>query len=419
MINALQLLEKIELGESTSLEFKTVPITDNKVIKLSRNDIAHEIAAFANHLGGVIVFGVSDSGALEGIDATCTQTLINLISEVCHDSIAPSIKNFSVEAVRVFDEEEKEQTLVYLDIARSLWAPHRSGDGKYYVRQGSAKREMSLEQLVRLAQARSQVRIISFDKQAVPNTDKSIFNKDLFRRFLRGAKTEDMEDNQLLKRRILVADEQNGYRSSVAGVLMCSDQPSDYLDNSFVQAVCYSVKEKDANYQVDAKDFKRSLDQQIIDAFQFVKKYNQVSARKDIGRVERPQYSMRAVFEAIVNAVVHRDYSISKSKIRLFMFSDRLELYSPGALANTITVETLQHNQATRNELLGRLLSEVTISDDMGGQVERVHFLERRGEGVSIILDESEQLSGTPPVYKMLGEELRLTIFAAKSLQEE
>ena len=128
---------------------------------------------------------------------------------------------------------------------------------------------------------------------------------------------------------------------------------------------------------------------------------------------------MRAVFEAVVNAVVHRDYSKTGSKIRLFMFADRLELYSPGALANTLTVDDLPYNQATRNELLARLLSEITLDDDMGKQVVRQHFLERRGEGVGIILNESETLSGKMPVYELFGEELRLTIFAAKSLQAD
>ena len=128
---------------------------------------------------------------------------------------------------------------------------------------------------------------------------------------------------------------------------------------------------------------------------------------------------MRAVFEALVNAVVHRDYSKTVSKIRLFMFADRLQLCSPGALANTATVENLRYRQATRNELLARLLSEVTVEDDVGRQVARRHFLERRGEGVGIILDESEALCGKPPVYEMIDEELHLTILAAKSLQEE
>ena len=207
-------------------------------------------------------------------------------------------------------------------------------------------------------------------------------------------------------------------RASVAGVLMCYEKPDDYLYNSFIQAVLYSGKEKDANRQVDSQDFTGPLDQQIIQAVRFAKRYNAVAAQKDIGRVDLPQYSMRAIFEAIVNAVVHRDYSKTSSKIRLFMFDDRIELYSPGALANTVTVNNLRYSQATRNELLARLLSEITLDDDMGRQVIRRHFLERRGEGVGIILNESEELSGKIPVYEVFDEELRLTIFASRSISE-
>ena len=200
---------------------------------------------------------------------------------------------------------------------------------------------------------------------------------------------------------------------------MCHDRPDDYLYNSFIQAVFYRGKVKGCELPDRRQDFRGPLDRQIMDAYKFVERYNQVSARKDIGRTEQPQYSMRAVFEALVNAVVHRDYSRTASKIRLFMFADRLELISPGALANTLTVERLRYGQATRNELLARLLSELTVEDNVGRHVARRYFLERRGEGVSIILDESADLSGIVPVYEQIDETLHLTIFAAKSLQEE
>ena len=242
-------------------------------------------------------------------------------------------------------------------------------------------------------------------------------SEDLYTRFITEGATEDEIDDLLLKRRLLVKDgEQN--RASVAGVLMCHENPDNYLYNSFIQAVVYSGKEKDANNQIDAQDFTGPLDQQIIQAMRFAKRYNAVAARKDIGRVDLPQYSMRAIFEAIVNAVVHRDYSKTSSKIRLFMFDNRIELYSPGALANTVTVDNLRYSQATRNELLARLLSEITLDDDMRKQVVRRHFLERRGEGVGIILNESEELSGKAPVYEVFDEELRLTIFASRSIWE-
>ena len=129
---------------------------------------------------------------------------------------------------------------------------------------------------------------------------------------------------------------------------------------------------------------------------------------------------MQAIFEAIVNAVVHRDYSKQGSKIRLFMFADRLEICSPGALANTLTVDNLPYNQVTRNELLARLLSEVIIDDGSIDQTaQRKHFLERRGEGVGIILQQSAALSGKQPVYEVHDKELHLTIFSAKSLQNK
>lgn len=419
MFSAAQLLEKIGAGESSTVEFKEVRIAGNTVKNPGRSDLADEIAAFANHQGGVIIFGVSDDKNILGIGDD-PKLLIHFISEICHDSIKPSIMDYSVESVLVPDGTGQEKRLVYIDVKKSLWL-HRSAGG-YYLRQGDTKREMTPEQLARISQARSQARIIRFDEQFVPNTDKATLSRHLFARFIKesetGAETEQQETEQLLKRQLL-ADDNGVYRASVAGLLMCSDRSHEHLYNSFVCAVCYKGLHKDANYQLDAQDFKGPLDEQIMDSCKFVEKHNQKSARKEVGRWEQPQYSVRAIFEALVNAVVHRDYSIHGSKIRLFLFADRLELYSPGALANTMTVDTLAHKQATRNELLSRLLSELAVEERLGGTVRRRYFLERRGEGIGIILRESEELSGRKPVYRMYGEELCLTIFAAQSLQEQ
>lgn len=398
MYNSLtELIEKISLGEDTTIEFKrALP---------HRSSLADEIAAFANARGGVILIGVDDNREIVGIDRRELDTAEKTVVEICQDSIDPVLFIFT-EKLRIDDKN-----LLKIEVPRSLFV-HKTSNG-YFIRQGSSKREMPTEQLARLFQSRSQARIIAFDEQFVPNTNKDTLKRDLYERFItEGATADDVED-LLLKRRLLVKEDQQN-RASVAGVLMCHERPEDYLYNSFIQAVYYRGQQRDANYQIDAKDFKGPLDQQIIDAMRFVYRYNAVAARKDIGRIDFPEYSMRAVFEAVVNAVVHRDYSKTGSKIRLFMFSDRLELYSPGALANAVTVDNLRYSQATRNELLARLLSEITLDDDMSRQVVRRHFLERRGEGVGIILNESETLSGKTPVYEVFDEELRLTIFAAK-----
>ena len=398
-----ELTEKIDLGEDSTLELKrALP---------HRDDLADEIAAFANAIGGVILIGVDDDRTIVSLDRQELELAEKTVAQICRDSIDPRVHTFTEEPQ--IDEKE----LLKIEVSRSLFT-HKSPNG-YFIRQGSSTIEMPPEWLAMSFQNNLHGHGIPFDRQSVPNTYKGTLREPLYRRFITEEATEREQIDDLLLKRRLLAKEGQEYRASVAGVLMCHDRPDDYLYNSFIQAVYYSGITKDANYQIDAKDFKGPLDQQIVDAFKFVEKYNKVSARKEIGRVDRPQYSMRAVFEAVVNAVVHRDYSKAGSKIRLFMFADRLELYSPGALANTLTVDNLPYNQATRNELLARLLSEITLEDDVRKQVVRRHFLERRGEGVGIILNESEQLSGKSPVYQMFGEELCLTIFAAKSLQEE
>ncbi len=396
-----ELIEKIILGEDSTMEFKReMP---------HRDSMADEIAAFANTEGGTILIGIDDNKEIIGIELQKLDHIEKTVVEICNDSIKPTVR---IDTHKITIDEKN---ILKIEIIKGLFV-HKTPNG-YFIRQGSSKREMTAEELTRLIQSRSQARIIRFDEQLVPDTHRKTLRESLYRRFITEDAAEDEIEDLLIKKRLLVKEGRE-IRASVAGVLMCHDTPEEFLYNSFIQAVYYSSKQKDANYQIDAKDFRGPLDQQIIDAFKFVQKHNKVSARKEIGRIDQPQYSMRAVFEAIVNAVVHRDYSISGSKIRLFMFADRLELYSPGALPNTLTIDELPHRPVTRNERLSQLLSIITLDDDVGGEVKRRHFFERRGEGVGIILKESEQLSGKKPVYELFGEELCLTIFAAESLQE-
>ena len=111
-----------------------------------------------------------------------------------------------------------------------------------------------------------------------------------------------------------------------------------------------------------------------------------------------------------MNAVAHRDYSVAGSRIRLHLFADRLELV-PGALANTLTPDSLHLRQASRNELVVSLLARCPAPGGLG----RSRLMDRRGDGVPIIRDECERLSGRLPEYSLLDEsELRLVMRAAE-----
>ncbi|MCI5138835.1 MAG: transcriptional regulator, partial [Candidatus Electrothrix sp. AR1] len=195
--------------------------------------------------------------------------------------------------------------------------------------------------------------------------------------------------------------------------------PDAFMPGAFIQAVCYRGIEKTGAYQLDAKDISGPLDVQIREACGFVERNMRVYAIKAPNRIETPQFSMNVVFEAVVNAVAHRDYSVYGSKIRLHLFADRLEIFSPGTIPNTMTIDSLSERQSVRNELLTSLLARCPMNvNAMGSQ--RSYIMDKRGEGVPIIIAESEQLAGVRPEYRLLDDaELKLTVFAAPPPSEQ
>lgn len=404
-----ELLQKIRLGEDTSLEYKAVDFRGQKVNEPKRDDMADEIAAIANTREGVLVLGIDDKTRdILGIPIERLDAVESFVFEICTDSIKPPVvfRSFRVELP---DSAGSMRAVLKVEVPRSLFI-HKSPGG-YFFRQGSSKREMPTDLLLRLGQQRSQARLIRFDEQAVPETSLSDMDETLWRRF--SGKSSENETMTLRKMSLLTKDEEGHERATVAGILLCSRCPERWLSGAFIQAVCYRGIRQDSNYQIDAQDITGPLDAQIRAALTFVHRNMWIVAAKDPARVEVSQYNVRAVFEAVVNAVAHRDYSIHGSKIRLFLFDDRMEIYSPGSLPNTVTIESIALRQVTRNELLTTLLAKCP-AEDPSGKVGRRFYMEKRGDGVPIIMHESEKSSGKRPVYRLIDDsELLLTLFAA------
>lgn len=404
-----ELLRKIRLGEDTGLELKAVQLSGNRLVAPKPDNLADVIAGMANTGDGVLVLGVDDKTRdIIGILRSELDAAERALFEICNDKIHPPV-SFRTYRMEISDDTGVLQPVLKVEIPRSLFV-HKSPHG-YFHRQGSSTREMQPDVLARLFQQRSQARLIRFDEQAVPQTSFTDLDDALFERFLGSAVVDPY--TTLGKLSILAKDDAGIERATVTGILMCSHAPEKWLPGAFVQAVRYRGVKQDSNYQIDAKEITGPLDSQIRDAVAFVRRNMTVAARKAPGRSEMPQYSIRAVFEAIVNAVAHRDYSIHGSKIRLFMFDDRLEIYSPGALPNTLTVESLPLRQSTRNELVTTLLSKCPVEDPTG-QLSRQYLMEKRGDGVPIIIEESLKQSGREPTYTLIdGAELRLVIWAS------
>ena len=401
------LVRHIRLGEDGRVEFKQLFFSGNRVTDPKRNEIADELAALANGRGGTLVLGVHDkTHEILGIPLARLDAAEAWVREICNDSIKPPLDDAYIRKLELPRDDGALVPIIRVDVPRSLFV-HESPGG-YFRRVGSSARRLRADSLARLFQERSQSRVIRFDESVVPWTTPEHLDDRLIRRFLRDEATAN--EDMLGKLRIIGTDPDGVARLTLAGALLCTPRPQEWLPHAQIQAVSYAGERHDVNYQNDARDLDGPLDVQIAEALHFVRRNMLVRATKVTARVDCPQFSERAVFEALVNAVAHRDYSMAGARVRLHLFADRLELYVPGELVNTLTIDSLHLRQANRNELIVSLLGRCPAPAGLG----RSHLMDRRGDGVPIIRRECRELTGRLPEYTLIDDsELRLVIPAA------
>lgn len=402
-----ELLEQIRLGEDSRVEFKRVDIDGGTIKGPNTESLCQEIAAFANAMGGRLIMGVDDkSRDVVGIELDQLDRVGQWIENMVRDRIAPEPTIYP-RRMLLPDRSGIERAVLVVDVPRSLFV--HEAPGGYFRRQGSAKHRIPPNELLRLMQSRQRAGTLGFDEMPVLRCTLADLSPDLYGRFI-GA-TEEPAEIRLRKLKILVSGEPGEEWCSVAGALMATLRPDTWLPTAYLQCVHYGGTDRTAQEQVNAQDVHGPLDQQIIEAVTFALRGMRVAARKQLGRIDIPQFDAEAVFEAIANAAAHRDYSISGAPVQVHLFADRLEITSPGALPNSQSIESIALRTATRNELLTNLLARCPVGLD---GIARSRVMEKRGEGVPQIVDRSLQLSGRRPKFELLGENaLRVTLYAA------
>ena len=398
-----EIISRLRLGEDSNWEFKAIEFAGNRPTGPGRSDWSDEIAAFANADGGVLLCGVTDEGEVQGMSREQMVALDSLLVEVSTDTIKPAVR------IRTYHREIDGKRLLLVEVPQGDTQYDSSGGS--YIRVGGTKRRMTSDERLRLAQRRGQARFSSYDEQTIPGTGFNTFEETLWRPLLSVEGAAEPEAG-LTKLAMLANDDAGILRATVAGVLLCTRHPEQWLANAGITATRYRGLDR-ASGQIDAQEIIGPINQQIGEAVAFALRNIRVASRKDPARVNLPQYSERVLFEAIVNAVVHRDYSIRSSKIRLSIFEDRVEIQSPGSLPNNLTLDSMADRQATRNEALTSVLARMPVGG-IGGAEDRQYIMERRGDGVQIILRETRELSGKLPEFRLIdGSEVRLTIPAA------
>ena len=410
-MNIDRLIQRIRLGEDSTLELKQVIIREEgKSIEPHPDGLSDELAALGNASGGMLILGVDDKSRLvTGIPLEHLDRVEAWLTAICTDRIKPPLDIVTRHA-ELPDVGGQPRPVIVAEVPRSLWV-HESANG-YFRRVGHAKRKLPPDSLARLFQQRSQARIMRFEEQEVPDCSFNDLDALLLRRFVKPDQGDPIA--QLTRLHLLRLE---GAAPTVAGVLLGTLDPTRWLRNAEIIAVAHSGENNDPDKQIDAMEIGGPLDRQIFDAYHFVRRNMRTAARKHLGRVDYPQYHLNAIFEAIVNAVAHRDYSLHGQRIRLFMFDNRLEIHSPGTLPNTLSLESMTRLSVPRNEVLASLFARYYPVDDPA--LGKSHLMDRRGFGVEMILRESERLSGKCPLYELIGDlELCLTVYAQKQPME-
>ena len=284
---------RIRLGEDARWEFKAVVFRGNRLTGPSPDTLADEIAAFANARGGALLLGVTDAGEVQEVTRPQFDELERVVVDVCRNKIKPPI---DADVRRCPVESGRPILLVEVEPGYAL---HDSPGGAYR-RIGSSKMPMSSGERLRLAQSRSQARFRWFDNQPVPETGFGTLEESLWKPML-SAEGRLVPERALQKLALLTANDNGFFEATVTGILLCTSAPETWLPNACITATHYSGMGR-SSPQLDAQTITGPLHRQVADAVRFVRRNMRVGAHKAPARIDLPQYSLEAVFEALVNA---------------------------------------------------------------------------------------------------------------------
>lgn len=385
MLSQQDLIEIISKGEGPYIEFKEE--------KIKPNDLAGEIVSFANMEGGTIIIGVSDEGIIKGVSIEdIEEKIMNICRNNCIPNIIPIYKEVVIDGSKV----------VVLTIPKGVNKPYYTVDNKYYIRVGTTKRIASREELMRLFQASGAVH---FDISSVEGTTKKDLNMDLIRDYFLKynmfdlyEETEEAVDRILVNADIL-REGVNTKECTVGGLLIFGKKVEDRLPQNGISFAHFRGNDITEEL-IDKKQIVGNLPD-IVEQALVVIKNNIKTPSTIVGAVreEKEIYPAVVLREALVNAVVHRNYSIIGSKIRVLMFSDRIEFHSPGKLPNTVTIDKMKIGVSySRNPFLVKYM-------------ENLRYIDQLGRGIPMIIKNMKNLGAREPELKEIGEEFVLTIY--------
>lgn len=380
----MRLVELLQANEGKTLEFKRDLSSPEGVLK--------SLTAFANTAGGVIIVGVEDgSRRVCGVPDVlkAEERLANLVADSICPRLVPDIDVVPWRALNVLVIE------VYPSNTRPHYLAQLGPEAGVFVRVGSTNRRADpaqIEELKRLS------RMDSFDEQPVPDLDSEALDFRLaselfapYRSFAPGAWNA-----------LRVTTKHQGRQvPTIGGLILFGKDRFSLFPDSWIQAGRFAGTTR--TRLLDSLEIRSSLPQAAEEAILFAQKHlMRESIIEGVRREERWSVPLVAIREAVMNAVVHADYSQQGAPIRIAVFDDRIEIENPGLLPFGLTIEDIQQGVSKlRNRVIGRVFHELRL-------------IEQWGSGIQRMTSACNEAGLDTPKFEEMGSHFRVTISAKR-----
>ena len=349
--------------------------------------LAETLVAFANSRGGTVYVGAEPrSGRALGL--ADPGAALERALDAAHSTDPPLI--IPLPQIAELDGQE----LIVIDVPAGL--PHVYGvGGKYLCRDGVRNEPIGPDPLHRLMMARGAASFETLVPADAGPADIDWGLADQYRASLKGL--PGSETQTVLLQRGCLARDGDALRPTNAGLLLFGIDPQRWLRSSEILVARYAGTTMDDRFVKE--EISGTLPEQMRRAEAFVAGNMRQGVRlHGLERTEEAEYPLEVVREAIVNAVAHREYQIRGDEIRILLFSDRIEFYSPGRLPGHVTVDNMVDERFSRNEIIVQVLS------DLG-------FIERLGYGIDRMIRATDRAGLSRPHFEETAAGFRVTLF--------
>lgn len=343
---------------------------DRKSARIRPRDILQHLVAFANADGGTLVIGVEDDGSITGFKYQQAYKIDDFKNiSIIELKETPILAKYEI--IDTKNRLNEVDQILLISVEPSYDRVIKSYDGNVYLRQANKSFKLNHDQITQLEYDRGQR---YFEDELALDSSIEDIDLEVMEAYKKNMNIENISNIDILKARNLI---QNGVLTN-AGALLFSKNPTKYLPQARLKFVRYDGMKAQVGTQINIikeKTFDNSIPKIISEAREFISTQLREFQYLDKDGIfkKMPEYPEFAWFEAIVNALVHRNYSIRGDHIRFLMFDDRLEISSPGLLPNIVTIENIQNKRYSRNPRIARILSEFGWVKEMNEGVKRIY----------------------------------------------